>query len=168
MPTQQQQEQQQQQAITNILESLKQKDQNYIQRYLDFLIRTKQCHRDRIAWTKQLNELFPQKFVNPASSGAPKNTILFLAVSESFNRENTQGAKFNVNALINAIQQNETERTPLSPQTNLQSPGEQPMQQNETERTPLFQSPGEQPESPGGQPESPDGQSMQKERCSIQ
>ena len=73
MPTQQEQEQQ---AIENILESLQQKDQNYIQGYLNFLRSTTQCHRDRNAWTDQLNILFPKNFMNPAS-GAPKIQYYF-------------------------------------------------------------------------------------------
>ncbi len=135
MPTQQEQEQQ---AIKNILESLnkiKAIKPKFIEQYLHFLEESQRLFQPSTSWTDTLRKSLGPTYSDTQTTKTlieklKLNTILFLAVSEPFNRENTQGAKFNVNALINAIK-NEMGITPLSPQTNLQSPDGQPMQQEE-------------------------------------
>ncbi len=164
MPTQQEQEQQ---AIENILESLnkiKAIKPEFIEQYLHFLETNKLFFQPSTSWMGTLRKSLGPTY---SDSTQTKTTIeklnldtkKFLNISEPSDPTKNSGAKFNVNALINAI--NEMGRTPLPPQTNLQSPGGQPMQQE-----------GGQPmQSPGGPMQPDGGQPMQlqaEEQCSMQ
>ena len=118
-----QQEQQEQQAIENILRSLQQKDQDYIKRYLNFLKSNSQDPKTRTQWTDELNSLLFEGFTaqNSITMEMTKLTIPFLAVSNPVDQEKTQGAQFNVNALIKAI-------SSPPPQPHAQPTGAQPVE----------------------------------------
>ncbi len=163
MPTQQEQEQR---AIKNILESLNKINKikpNFIEQYLLFLETNKPLFKPSPGWVVTLKESLGPTYSNTDEykkllENLTSVTQKFLDISKPLDPAKSSGAKFNVNALINAI--NEMGRTPLPPQTNLQSPGEQPMQQEGQGQC----SPQTNLQSPGGQPMQQEGQGQ----CSTQ
>ncbi len=128
----------QEESINSILESLnkiKAIKPKFIEQYLYVLEESQRLFQPSTSWTDTLRDSLGPTYSDSTQTTKTieklkLDTKKFLNISKPSDPTKNAGAQFQVENLINAIK-NEMGITPLSPQTNLQSPDGQPMQQEE-------------------------------------